>query len=1038
MSLLYDMNTVTKRKRYNILLFCLLVLSFACCGLWYLHSVRYAKNVQKRFAQDTAAVYDNIEQKGKKFITCGDSLVYWQDNTVPFYNNEQDFLGGSKPDDMIAELKNGFYLHKTLQSHDSVIHYFYLIKYKYPVSNKYLDNSFNPPFDLDNQTDIVFYQTDFPVIYKGKTVGYLEASPECYQASDKDSFVCRLWLALNIFLSLMFTLRFMHLKIKNPHTKRIVTVLLFIVFIITTAVLCKNNGSISFRLFTDTVNYNNILLFAVIALSGFFLFMLTGKIWRIHNKQKYYLVGQFSVIIIIAALGGSIVEFYSVENTKNSIEKYSQILIDADTDTDMKNFNSLMSAALNDTSVTRNIFAGDYARAENYVNKYYLNLLKEKNHTNILIFNPSDSMLLSPENKYINILFYIDGRLNSAQNVQGYKRLYKEEDNAKNNTYIFFDKLDDVYVFAECLHKENSENMNYSLLLSDNTLMPENTAYAKYSDGVLVYSYGEREFLNNIPPHQSGWSYDQNYNTYYKSKANITYAVCSDKFSVYKAMGSVSALFLLLLFLLAGEHYAKLIPHFKKKTLSIRYKILASLTGCFLVSVLISGFFSIRNTIDITNRNNISVLKGKTDSIQFELESLAANKGEITENDLIHLSNEFLVDINIFNQAGDLEVCSQKDVFEKGIVSYKIDRQALVRLKNEGGKPFYRKEEICKGKFLSSYCTLNTKDGSNVLYLNIPFINQQKIVSDNINGLINGFANMLLFWINIAVIIFVFLSNIITKPLELVKKQMGTFSITHRNDKIKWNKDDEMGDLIKAYNMMIDKAEESTLLMQQQQRQSAWRELAKQVAHDIKNPLTPMKLSIQYLQKLYNEKPEMFGKKWQQTAPSLISQIESISTITQELNSYSKPSVKKEKVDLDKCITAAITLFDNIDNVNITYHSVKQCFVLGEENLFIRIFNNLIKNAVQSFYNQSEGKIDIAIEENSAGYTVSVEDNGCGIKEEYKSQVFNTDFTTKSEGGGIGLTIVKIILESYGASISFQSEENVGTVFFITFDKFNA
>jgi two-component system nitrogen regulation sensor histidine kinase NtrY len=369
-----------------------------------------------------------------------------------------------------------------------------------------------------------------------------------------------------------------------------------------------------------------------------------------------------------------------------------------------------------------------------------------------------------------------------------------------------------------------------------------------------------------------------------------------------------------------------------------------------------------------------------------------------------------------------------------------VDNSALMRLKKKNTNMFYQQEKIGNSIFLASYCPITNEKGITVAYLNIPFINQQKTMDDNINNMVNNFANIFLFWINLSVIVFIFLSNIITKPLTMLKDKLNKLNIDEKNEKIIWEKKDEIGELIKSYNIMVDKIEESSYLLKQQERQSSWRELAKQVAHDIKNPLTPMKLSIQYLQKLYEEDKTLFDKKFKEISPSLINQIDTISNIASELSDYSKSSkTTNEKVDLDECVKTAINLFTNQDDETQIYYNIsipKPIFVKGDKKLFIRIFNNLLKNACEALYEEQDKKIEINIDRQDKKYIISIKDNGCGIKEENKDKIFNPHFSTKSEGNGIGLAIVKSILENYGGEINFVSKENEGTIFFITLDVF--
>lgn len=1061
----------------------LLVASFLGCFAWKFFSQGKTSDVDKRFSRQVAKTYKEIEKTGGKYTFIKDSLVVWGDNSFVLdyvYAKPQNILTDTN---IIIETKNGVYLKKNIKHGDTTDIYLSLIKYNYKNENRFAENKFNPPFNFDKEIEIVNYKTDFPIIYKGKTVGYLEVSPECLKASAKDKFIFRLWLLINLFVlgvicivwqkniiisrnkkqhseksfqtlqnnlrtsqdnfqtsrvnmqkTAFFSVksgvfwskkrRFLHNNLGSSEKKlpcweknlgcletkfktifkkaafrRIFLAVLYIIYAVFVWFLCSKIDNFAFKLYTSDINYNNILIFITVALSGFLVYLITEfslrfKVYSSENKnpkpstlnsklstlnsQPKIIIRQFVTIWIITLIAGLsfAVNMYSLKFKVDSLEfndtKLSTLNTKPSTlNTDLKNFSILMENVTKDSLILSKIKAENYEETESYIAKYYLSLLSSANHTNVLVFNERDSMIVQPKNKYENILSYVQNRISAA-----------DEETLPT---MFFYKGDNFYIFAECLKKQTNKNMNYSLFLDE--------------DGSLKFKV---ESLEN-----------ENFN---------------------QIFFFVSVLFLMLIILLGIEHLINAIPNFRKKTLSIKSKILLSLLGSFAVSLIIIGFFSVKSTIDMNNMGNLNILKEKTESIALEIEKILDSGEDISDIALINLSNTFLTDINIFDTLGNLAVCSQEDIFNKGIISRKMNYPAFEMLRTNPDTLFYQKEKICNGDFLASYVTVSDYSGGKLLYINIPFINQQKIMKDNINNLINNFANLFLFLVNAAVIIFVFLSNIITKPLELVKRQMAKINVNTSNEKIEWKADDEMGDLIKSYNLMVEKIEQSAILLKNQERQASWRELAAQVAHDIKNPLTPMKLSIQYLQRIYNEKPADFDKKFNEIAPSLISQIESISTITQELNSYSKPSVKKDKVDLNDCILAAINLFSATEGVEIRYEEKKSCYTLGEMTLFIRIFNNLIKNALQSLYNKPDGRINIAIKQNELRHIVSIEDNGCGIKAENFDKIFNTSFTTKTDGSGIGLTIVKTILESYNASIYFKSKENIGTVFFVEFD----
>lgn len=1018
------------KKQYNIIIVVLLTISFLGCGIWYLIANYRASHIKSRFSKQIERIYNNIEVKGKKFVfDKNNQLIYWQDNTIPIDST-------INRNDTIIELKNGYYLHKIFTKNGLKTHYLYRIKNKYNVTNNFVDNSFATPLKYNEDIIIASYETSSPIVCNGNIIGYLDFSPECLEVSKKDSFIFKLWLCINIFVLTLFILSGIRILPRKKQTTIPIIILLFIAYTACAIFLLSRSESLSFKLFTTQINYDNILSFSILVALGFIVYWISEKLLHINRRNKYAIFIQLGILLLISIIGGATLEIYSNLKSKDIIESKANSLLSQKKKNNAKDFVLLMNQATKDSTLVVYTDKKDYNAAEKYINKYYLSLLKDANHTGVLVFDKMDSMTVQPQNTMMSILSYVQSNLRVAKKITTYNNLYVQEEADDNNNYIYFNKIGNAYIFAECMKKINSKNMNYSLILDKEDANREDISFAKYVGSNLIYSDGERNFPLRIKRSANGWKAEGNYTTYYKTQDNTTYAVCSKAISPYNILGAISMFFLVLMALFGIEKLIEILPNIKK-TPSIKSSILIALLSSFIISLIILGFSGIRSINNLNRKNNTDILKDKTLSIQFEIENLLTLGDPITENTLINLSNTFLTDINIFDNKGNLVATSQRTIFEKGYLLDKMNAQAFKKMRENNANLLYQKEKICKSEFLSSYCPIQDAY-NNVYYLNIPFIYQQKTMNDNINNLINNFANMFLFWVNIAIMIFVLLSNVITKPLDIVKKKLSRVNLDSKNEKIKWDKDDEMGDLIKSYNQMIDKIEESSLLLKQQERESSWRELAQQVAHDIKNPLTPMKLSVQLLQVLYDKNPAMFEKKWKEIAPSLISQIDTISDVTSELNNFSKPSVKKEKVDLDECIKSAINVFANSDNnIKINYTSSTNYFVIGDKQLFVRIFNNLIKNATQSFKNNQANKhIDIAINTLEDKYIIiSIKDNGSGIKDEDKSKIFDYRFTTKSNGGGIGLTIVKHILENYGATITFQSTENVGTTFFITFNK---
>jgi nitrogen fixation/metabolism regulation signal transduction histidine kinase len=245
---------------------------------------------------------------------------------------------------------------------------------------------------------------------------------------------------------------------------------------------------------------------------------------------------------------------------------------------------------------------------------------------------------------------------------------------------------------------------------------------------------------------------------------------------------------------------------------------------------------------------------------------------------------------------------------------------------------------------------------------------------------------------------------------------------------------DEIGSIVRLYNEKIEELDRAAEQLTKTERESAWREMAKQVAHEIKNPLTPMKLSVQHLLRSYDvEDPKGSLEKIKKVVEGVIEQIDGLARIANEFSNFARmPEPQKEPHDFVQLIQNAVVVFQGNDKYQLEFKTeFKGKIIPVDKDQMVQVLNNLIKNAIQSFQNRGHGKIQVILEKNEDKKVliVSVKDDGCGIDPENKKRIFIPRFTTKSTGSGIGLSLVKQIIENHGGEVSFSSKESEGSVF---------
>ena len=267
--------------------------------------------------------------------------------------------------------------------------------------------------------------------------------------------------------------------------------------------------------------------------------------------------------------------------------------------------------------------------------------------------------------------------------------------------------------------------------------------------------------------------------------------------------------------------------------------------------------------------------------------------------------------------------------------------------------------------------------------------------------------------------------------MRILQTSFSKVKFGKHNEQIEYDKEDEIGALVKDYNKKLEELEFAAQQLAKNEREMAWREMAKQVAHEIKNPLTPMKLSIQQLLRSYNPEDPNSEDKLKRVAHSVIEQIDALTKIANEFSTFAKmPNPNNEKVELIQLINGVKELFADIDGSKISIETeFDELYINGDKDQFVRVFNNLIKNALQAIPADRNGKVEISILKQKEMAQISIRDNGVGIDESKRFKIFVPYFTTKSNGTGLGLAMVKQIIENHNGTIDFESLEGSGTVF---------
>ena len=432
-----------------------------------------------------------------------------------------------------------------------------------------------------------------------------------------------------------------------------------------------------------------------------------------------------------------------------------------------------------------------------------------------------------------------------------------------------------------------------------------------------------------------------------------------------------------------------------------------------------------RKEIDKSNLKKALVM---TEDINDHLNSFLSreiNKEQL-ENDISELAHHSGVDINLYHRNGRLLASSTPMIFESNIVSEYLVAEAMDQLIRKRKESLILEESIGNFLYKTSYVSILSPESGELLgVLAAPYFASKNHLTRQQLQLFGNIINIFTFVFILSILIAYFIISKLTKPIVAIADRLHKTGFVQVNEPIEWHADDEIGTLVNEYNNMLSKLESTKVELARNEKEAAWREMAKQVAHEIKNPLTPMKLTIQHLHRIMIEKE---GDK--KSLDILLSQIDTLDEIVTSFSHFAKmPTPEREPFDIRQILEKSIDL--HVDKQIYKDLASGEFNVLGDKKLFGRIFNNLILNAFQAMKTKSEPSLKVRLRSQNERVHIQFEDQGDGIPINIQDKVFIPNFSTKETGSGIGLAVAKRGIEHAGGDIWFETKSGVGTTFHI-------
>lgn len=481
---------------------------------------------------------------------------------------------------------------------------------------------------------------------------------------------------------------------------------------------------------------------------------------------------------------------------------------------------------------------------------------------------------------------------------------------------------------------------------------------------------------------------------------------------------------------------------FKIKRLSFRMRIFVSMILLTLVASVLIVVLTVDQFRTLAKEYHEERLEKQENAIQEHINYVlktttypltTENLTAIFKDRIYELSNIHNLEIVIYDLNGN-PLRSSKGQFSIDEPIPSVDEFILKTIQSSPDKRYTEVKTINDKKYRSSYSYIKDLKFKPLGIVSLPHIEDDGFYENELQNFLIRLMQVYALMLVVAIIMAYFLSSYITKTLQEISKKITQTNLNKKNEKIKVKKASrEINLVINAYNEMVDKLEESALQLAQNQREEAWREMAKQVAHEIKNPLTPMRLTAQSFQRKFNPEDPNVKQKLDDFILTLIQQIDTMSSVASAFSNFaSMPAQQNETLNVVEVVGLALEIFN--ENF-IEFHSQeKEIITVMDRAQLIRVITNLVKNAIQAIPDDNHNpKVEVQIEKQGDEIVIAVKDNGTGISIEDKSRIFEPKFTTKTSGMGLGLGIIKNIVESYKGSIRFETEIGKGTTFYVSF-----
>ena len=990
-----------------------------------------------------------------------DTLIYWNNNLVePRVLRKRVSLSC----DTLINLSSGDFLVTSGSSSNCNFYLFSLLNTTYPIENQYFVNEFQPIVGRHK----VFFQPEqkpdaYPVYSRdGRLLSYLTIDfPTLWSSSNLSLLlICAMLIVLCVTLLLTRWIVAKHplQQAKCAKYQRWLPLGAYFMLVFLAVLLFR-------WVFRFGFEHGFILPSAMrMDYAGFFLFLslfilAIGVIllnqWLGRRVSLVGMLGQLVLwSLLLTLLYGTSYKEFENQRIKRLAEDLSE---ERDLDFE-QSYRQFLAVAQQDTTFFTTVLSDDIMDevAEDYMRSFLFDSVMNQYDVDLTLCTPGQELDIQPYHVVTDCKSYFFEKVEENHGIDLGDGLAFMDYNTLDPSYlsvinvVVTDTIPNRSLYFEFSKPIAPQGFGLPKILQNvASKLPLDYSVACYQDSLLVYKYGSYVYPNYLSDYRynkNDFSYGRKLKHYnYQATPNKVIAISLNRRGWMESTAPFMVFFLallvffLLVYFVGGVSPNKPVLHTLSNKFQITILVTLGLSFLFVgpVSVFYLSKLYRQKANDYHFERTRTLLLDITGEVDFSFLKQPGFKNML-DDILKHYSETFFTDINIYDLDGKMLATTSPEILDMHLLSSLMNAEAYHSMRDNKMLYFLHDEQLGKAVYQSAYIGIQDEDGNTLAYLNTPYFAGSSELRSEIRNYVLTYINIILLIIFLSVLIVLWITRSVTKPLTSLQEKMKQIDINKRNEQLDWKSKDEIGALITEYNKKVVELEKSAAELRRTTTESAWRGVARQVAHEIHNSLTPMRLSAQMLEQAAESHTEDLENKIKRTSGTLIEQIDALSDIASSFSNYAKlPENHPQPLDLSELVGNVVNLYNNAENITFSYDfdPTKDYTFNGDKTHLNSAVSNIIKNATQAIGNKPEGRVEVSLEAQDTVFVIKVKDNGKGIKEEDKKMIFLPNFTTKSGGSGVGLSLTYNIVQSAGGNITFESQEGEGAEFVINLPK---